>query len=248
MGAPSNYSLQLPDRCQRLLNELWATAETIRDPQEPHLGPLTTTFLLAMATPIIVLPIERIEGYRAHQDWGYTNERGLSPDTAKEVDRVIGGKPIGEVAAPFFQPGAWRYAEMDFSGERLSEGLPHTVAKKLEDPSSVEAALRLTGQSWARILRNALAHGGVLYLNEDGFSHLGRAEMFAFVSAKFPTYDPIKHPVGTPLHGRPDMSLPPERLRVLRISQDDFRTFVNLWSEWLRNTALELTPDAARAG
>lgn len=245
MGTPSNYSLELPYRCHRLLNDLWAAAETIQDPQEPHLGPLTTTFLLAMATPIIVLPIERIEGYRSRRDWGYADERHLSPETAAEVDRVISGRPIGHVAPPFFQTGAWRYAEMEFSGERLSEGLPHLLAEKLEHPSSIDMANQLTGQSWARILRNALAHGGVLYLNEYGFSHWGKAEMFAFVSAKFPTYDPVEHPKGTPLHDKPNMNMPPERLRVLRISESDFRVFVNRWSEWLRDTAFELIPQAA---
>lgn len=245
MGNPSNYSLELPYRCHRLLDELWDEAETIRDPQEPHLGPLTTTFLLAMATPMIVIPIERVDRYRRKQGWGYADERDLSPETAKEIDRVLGGRTIGEVEPSFFDVGAWRFASMDFDGERLSEGLPSELAEKLENPQSAMDAADLEGAAWASILRNALAHGGVLYLNEYGQSHWGKAEMFAFVSAKFPKFDPHEHPKGTPLYGKEDMSKPPSRLRVLRIGQDDFRSFLSRWVEWLQTTDLASVRAAA---
>ena len=36
-----------------------ATVRRVR-PGAEHLGPLTTTFLLAMATPMILLPLERV--------------------------------------------------------------------------------------------------------------------------------------------------------------------------------------------
>ena len=56
MGQPGHFSQELPQRCLHLIDELYQHAEETFAPNDGHLGPLTTTFLLAMAIPIITLP------------------------------------------------------------------------------------------------------------------------------------------------------------------------------------------------
>jgi hypothetical protein len=60
MGNPLHTSLELPQRCLQLIDELWAAVEDTKEKQHPELGSLTTTFLLAMSMPIVNLPMERL--------------------------------------------------------------------------------------------------------------------------------------------------------------------------------------------
>ena len=60
MSEPQHYSRDIARRCQYLISHLHpiVTAGLPNDAQFG--GSLTTTFLLAMATPMVVLPMERI--------------------------------------------------------------------------------------------------------------------------------------------------------------------------------------------
>lgn len=60
MGIPSNYSIDLPNRCLALLEGLWDHVSGDDKLGLLHGGPLTTTFLLSLAIPIVVMPTERI--------------------------------------------------------------------------------------------------------------------------------------------------------------------------------------------
>jgi hypothetical protein len=72
-------------------------------------GPLTTTFLLAVATPMVVLPIERIfkpsDGRVGAGDDGELYE-GLSERVSDAL-----GNGRGFADAPFFSPGKWSTAD-----------------------------------------------------------------------------------------------------------------------------------------
>ena len=60
MSNPRNSSLDLPNRCLDLLDELWDVVANDQHLGARHGGPLSTTFLLSLAAPIVVLPTERI--------------------------------------------------------------------------------------------------------------------------------------------------------------------------------------------
>lgn len=60
MTAPNHYSRDIAARCQTLIDQLLPIVEHGLPDDHRFGGPLRTTFLLAMATPMIVLPIERI--------------------------------------------------------------------------------------------------------------------------------------------------------------------------------------------
>ena len=61
LGSPIEKSLCECKIASPLNFELWPHVEKIRQAGRPELGPLTTTFLISMSTPIINLPIERIQ-------------------------------------------------------------------------------------------------------------------------------------------------------------------------------------------
>jgi hypothetical protein len=192
---------------------------------QEHLGPLTTTFLLAMSSPIITLPIERVERYRDKADAGYMNERPLDPILAAEIDKVLVKGLLG--SAPFFRNGDWRFASIANDNYNVALQYPDELHEALSAPKALEAARGMQAQEWASCLRNAVAHGGVLYLDGDGRpSHDQQAEMFAFVSAKYHDDDPRRR-------------APPKRLKVLRITEVGFRLFLRNWVAWLQSCGLD---------
>jgi hypothetical protein len=70
-------------------------------------------------------------------------------------------------------------------------------------------------------LRNALAHGGVAYLDTSGRRAYGPAAMLAFVGARISNRKVV---------GR----------HILRIRQADFCEFLYDWAEWLRKSKVDL--------
>lgn len=77
---------------------------------------------------------------------------------------------------------------------------------------------------WARCLRNALSHGGIVYLDADGRQAAGRpTESMGFVSAQY-------------VDGK--MWQPPEQLLALRITQAAYLQFLRNWVAWLHSSGL----------
>lgn len=225
MGTPQNYSRDLPERCLRLIDELWPAVEMVTIPSQAHLGPLTTTFLLAMATPVIVLPIERVERHFGRPTGGYVDDRHLDQHMTDEVRCVF---KLGRLdRAPFFAAKHWRFANVDYAGENLGCALPDSMAEVLAAPEAFVAAAKMPVSEWASCLRNALSHGGIMYVDREGRQSEGSpAEGFVFVSAKYPDGDAHRTPI---------------RLKLLRIGEVEFRSFVRRWVDWLRASGLSET-------
>jgi hypothetical protein len=222
MGIPPHYSQALPERCLHLIETLLPSVRGVCYPGEEYLGPLTTTFLLAMSTPMIALPIERIEKHRELADEAYMDERLFNPVLTKEVDQALGGRELKR--SPFFEPDRWRFATMAYGGQNLARHFPDDLSETLSRPEALRAASDMPANQWASCLRNALAHGGVCYLDSSGRQSFGQsAKMLAFVSAKYPKNDGRK---------------PPEQLKILRITEEGYLSFVRLWVEWLRSSGL----------
>lgn len=228
MGIPQHYSLELPERCFHLIKELLPAVSNVRMPSSPHLGPLTTTFLLALSTPIITVPIERVMKHRnAERDGheGYADDRPLSAALARAVDAGLGDNPLR--ASPFYTEGAWRFAAIPFeAGFNIARHFPNNLSNALADDEAIESAAELSAFEWARLLRNSIGHGGISYLDSEGHqSHGQPTEMLAFVSAKYPGGN---------------FRLPPESLVALRIRREDYLTFLGRWVDWLHQSRLTL--------
>ena len=192
-------------------------------PGQEHLGPLTTTFLLSMATPIINLPIERIERHRGEEIEGYADDRQLDLKLVSAIENALGGHSFGK--SPFFENGHWGFASVPFrEGYNLAAGLPHELVEMLSSEKALQSASSMAASQWVSCLRNSLAHGGVAYLDTNGQPSLdAKAEMLAFVSAKY---------------SEPGTRKPPTHLNALRIREGDFLLFLRAWVDWLQSSGL----------
>ncbi len=211
MGRPLHYSAELPGRCQALIDRYSDEIARDRELANRFGGPLMTTFLLAMATPMLVLPLERL----------FKPATGRAPGVADDVelDPALAGRVAGNLAgaqrfrdAPFFGDGGWHYVPScdTFNvGGRWPDDCLNLLAA---EEAGLAAEQALVGDIlWA--LRHSLAHGGVTYLDGDGRHDQLATNMLGFASF-------VNDSKRT-------------RLRLLRVGVGDFRNFLCRWANWL---------------
>jgi hypothetical protein len=207
----------------KLINELLPTVEAVfADNDRRELGGLTSTFLISMAGPIVILPIERIERHLQKKDReGYADDRRLNPSLSRSLKDMLGGGKLRRTK--FFVPGHWSFSERE-ADFNIADGLPDDLSADLASKEAFDRAAGLETSKWSSCLRNALAHGGIVYLNEDGRSAYdgGPVKMFCFVSGKYAE--------------KTDEA--PEAINCLRIREEHFLEFLRRWVAWLENASL----------
>lgn len=216
MGRPVHYSSEVPARCQDLIDTVGPLIEADAAMSRRWEGPLKSTFLLAMATPMVVLPLERIFKPLIWGKVGVVNDVDLDPALDDRVRDVLGGgHPFG--AAPFYRAGVWRRLP-EVAKFPVGVNWPGDLLDALGD-ARAEAVAADAGASRMLIdLRNALAHGGVTYLDANG-RHTERAtNMLGFVS-------------------RVEQN-DPNRFCVLRVSVAGFEDFLRAWARWLTDAGV----------
>jgi hypothetical protein len=214
MGRPTNYSVELPERCQALIDRYGAQIAKDTDPHDGFDGPLRTTFLLAMASPMLVLPLERIFKTAIGRKAGVADDLALSGKTGERVREVLGDKrPFAQ--APFYVDGAWAYLP---TCERFQVGLdwPAEYLGYLASDEAVAAAAAAPASDVLEAMRNGIAHGGITYLDRNGQQTDRATHMLGFAS--FPSFDDRKN------------------LRLVRVGVDVFEDFLRRWTGWLVQT------------
>jgi hypothetical protein len=227
MGNPAHYSREIPRRCLQLIDGLWNQAENMFQADRRDLGPLTSTFLISMSFPIINLPIERIERHSSRTGHGYADDRHIDPKMAAAVWEKLGGEELKK--APFYLPGAWSFCKSEVFN--ISAGLPEKYAERLASPEAHAKASHMPTSQWCSVLRNAMAHGGIAYLNEAGYyTYEAPVSMYLFVSGRYLEGDPKKELI---------------ELNLLRISESNYRNFLRSWVKWLQRSGIEEILEAA---
>jgi hypothetical protein len=215
MGNPQNFSIDVPHRCQILLEQLWPSVSNKAD---GRLLPLNASFLLAISTPMVNLPIERIWKPQMGRAVGHLNDGVLDASLAKTVKGHISQSPVA--SAPFYKAGAWRYSYLPKGAELpdlSKQGLPAVVQHELAADGAMADADALATETFCSILRNGLAHGGVLYLDKNGQTVEGApVTRFCFVSTK------QKRQAVVGLH-------------FLQITMQEYRAFLGRWVGWLQS-------------
>lgn len=216
MGNPTHFSLEVPKRAHQLLHDLY---EQLSDSEGAKL-PLKATFLLSISMPIVILPIERILKYKRGPSEVHMNDAVLNQRLAESVARAIDLQ--GQVHLADFFAGQWQYASLEKGSgfpNLAWNGLPEDIAHQLDSPDATKNASNLSADDFCRILRNALAHGGVLFLDKHGRSRSDApVRRFAFVSTDRPRN--------------------PTKLHFLRIGMADYRAFLQCWVRWLNAAAI----------
>ncbi|KRC12695.1 hypothetical protein ASE23_20250 [Rhizobium sp. Root73] len=176
---------------------------------------------------MILLPIERIMKHLDEDVVGYTDDRQLSPDVSRSIQERIRGKKLRNNAelAGF----GWSFIPRTQVFQTSNE-LPEGIAKSLSSDEANASAQDMPMDQFISCLRNSLAHGGVMYLDQQGYSSRKAAEMLLFVSAK----QTRPAPFVDEKTGKIIVPLPvTDGLRLLRIATRDFRLFLSSWTEWL---------------
>jgi transcriptional regulator with XRE-family HTH domain len=101
---------------------------------------------------------------------------------------------------------------------QVAEQLGLSVATLSEHETS-KAAMEAPAVHVLTDLRNALAHGGIAYLDERGRQTGGEAAMMAFV--------------GAVMKGNRITAA-----NVLRVGEQDYRKFLSAWASWLRRSGV----------
>lgn len=214
MSRPEHYSLEITTRCERLIEQL--TGNVDGDPKlvDEWGGPLRTTFLLAMSTPMIVLPMERLFRPLFGKP-GVASDVELDPKLADRVRDTLGpDRYFGR--APFFEKGAWAYLAVT-PPFPVARAWPQEMFERLAASEALAAAANAPAADILECLRNALAHGGVAYLDGDGRQTDDVTNMLAFASN---TRDR-------------------KGLQLLRISVDSYQRFLRAWSGWVSERQIE---------
>ena len=217
MGIPQHYSRDIAQRCQSLIRHLRPAVQQGLPDDDQFGGRLDTTFLLAMATPMIVLPVERIfKPARPNTDVT-ADDRELDPALAERVGDIL-GQACRFADAPFASPGLWSYVPNvppfnvgDYWSRDLLERLGTNVALAEANQASAQRILL--------DLRNALSHGGIAYLDANGRNTDGQAAMIAFAGARIRERRIVA-------------------LNILQVHQDDFCNFVMAWADWLAGSPI----------
>lgn len=215
MGRPRHYSAEIPARCQALIEMLGTAVEEASDPDGRWGGPLKTTFLMAMATPMISLPIERIFKPTRDNHSGVADDRELDPELSDQVAHELGpARPFK--SAPFFNAGAWAYIPA-IAPFNVAEDWPARALAPLRSAAAAEAAAQAPARAILLTLRNALSHGGITYLDRTGGHADSATHMLGFASLAR-----AHHP----------------ELRLLRVGVPEFETFLLLWGKWLSSAGV----------
>jgi hypothetical protein len=198
---PDRFVTEYPERCLALLDAMEPIAR-----EKDLLG----SFALLTAASILNIPLERLSKHHPiNMELGSSLYQALRAVEKQEW-----------AVAQFWQgneSGQWHFARIvtdpnhvigwqDDEGRPSMSEIANTIRKR-------KAGLVL------RVLRNALAHGNIVYLNEDGYETAGtRLHFIGFLS---------RYEEGE------DQRAAAESYRLLAVSEGDFLSFIRRWASWL---------------
>jgi hypothetical protein len=203
MGVPDRFAIEYPMRCLELIEA--AEDYAVR-------RKLEGSFALLAASAVLTIPFERMAARHKLHD----KERDA--DLAGAVG-LLSKTPF--LKAPFWEgapPTDWRMSRVmtpvnEVEGWRDGDGL-HPL-----DENATNTIKRYTAKEVIRVIRNALAHGNIIYLNAQYREVPGdRMAFIAFLSQYEETEEQRKAS---------------ETYRLLVVPETAFLGFVKRWAAWI---------------
>lgn len=209
MGIPRSFAIEYPERALQLVDAIEGFAR-----QKELLG----SFGLLAAAAVLTMPYERMKSTHFLHRAEDTNPLSLA---------LRGLMKSSFLKAPFWQntdTGAWRMSRIvkgiDDSRNWRDENDQHPFSE-----SAANTIERRKADEVLRVIRNALAHGNIVYLDEHGFETPGRKlANLAFLS---------RYEEGPRQHEQS------ETYRVIITGEEEFLHFVRHWARWVSS----LTPE-----
>jgi hypothetical protein len=199
---PARFVVEYPQRGLQLLEALEPTA---RERQ------LLGSFSLLAASAIFTIPYMRLSE---------SDHPLREPQRYRQLyDALRRVNKQKFVEAEFWrdvQPKSWRFSRIvsrpDFSSDWRDERDVHPMSDDAQNTVD-----KCQGREVLRIIRNALAHGNVVYLDEAGFETSGaKLQHLAFLTRHEKPKDP-----------------PPKTYDLVTATEEGFLAFVKCWATWL---------------
>lgn len=198
---PERFVVEYPQRCLQLLLSVEPVARERK---------LIGSFSLLLAAAIFTIPYARLK----------LNHPLALPAREGELYEALRGVERNQkfLEAEFWQgvrPASWHFSRImsrltPTEGWRGRDGI-HPPSSEAENTMHKRKAGEVL-----RVIRNALAHGNVVYLDRDGYEKRGaEVQYLAFLSA----YE--------------EPPAPPQTYRLAATTEDGFLAFVRSWATWL---------------
>lgn len=208
MGIPTRFSTEYPARCLELIGILEAYARDRR---------LVGSFSLLAAASVLTVPFERArdEHFLHHNKDNALTEaiHSLRKTSFADAPFWSGAGPAdwyqGHIVANCNEPDRWT----DRDG------------KWPFDPIATNVIGKKSASEVLRAIRNALAHGNIVYLNKDGREQEGTQLHFLALLSRY--------------EETPEQKEASETYRLIVTTEDEFLRFVKCWARWIADLARE---------
>lgn len=217
IGVPDRFAVEYPKRAIELLDIVEARAK-----EKDLLG----SFALLAASAILTIPFERMRA--SHFLYNEARDADLVKNLKALEKANFLESPFWEVAP---DGEAWRQSRIVNAVDNVHDWLDEND----RDPRAPESNTIKTRKASEvlRVLRNALAHGNIIYLDKNGQEIAGNRMIYmAFLSRYEET---------------PEQREQAETYRVVITTEDAFLQFVKSWALWISSLDLDqrLTAEAA---
>lgn len=197
---PNRFATEYPERCLALLEEF--------EPIARERG-LTGTFSIMLASSVLLVPIERVKA--AHP---LPQERQSNLCVA--LGRVRGQKWADAEFWGETPIGDWRFSRIMQNPDNSSAW--HDRAGRPSFSEEANTIKKRTVSDVIYVLRNALAHGNIIYLAANGQEEKGNpVEHLAFLSR-------CEAEVATD-----------NTYQVVIVGEADFLPFIKAWANWIKS-------------
>jgi hypothetical protein len=200
---PERFIIEYPERCLDLLKVLEPFARRMH---------LVASFSLLAASSVLTIPFERSKAEHPLRD------RERHPGVASALDRIMRQKFAEAELWSGEYPEAWRFTKIQWRPDSTPDDTRSWLGPDHLHPMAA-GAQNTIGRKNVRdvfwVIRNALAHGNVIYLDANGVEATGRAvHDIAFLS-------------------RRDANDKAKGYSLVAAPEEGFLSLVKCWTRWL---------------
>lgn len=209
MGVPDRFAIEYPRRALDLIGMLEPSARESN---------LLGSFGLLAASAVLTIPFERMR--TSH----FLHDQAHDADLVKNLKALERAEFL---KAPFWREapdsGSWRQSRIVSTVDKIHEW----VDPDGRDPRSTNANTIQSRKASEvlRVLRNALAHGNVIYLDKNGQEIAGNQMVYMAFLSRY--------------EESPEQRKEGETYRVVITTEEAFLHFVKCWAEWIGGLALD---------
>ena len=209
MSVPRRFAIEYPQRALQLIRVF---EDQARDQD------LIGSFGLLAAASVLTIPYERMKATH------FMHREKRDTDLATQIAKL---SKVKFLKAPFWSaaPGAWRQSRIMGSVEYVEDWRDEFGRASLSEASNTIENRK--AEEVIRVLRNALAHGNIIYLDKNDKEIVGNRMMsIAFLSRYEESKEQRQKSVS---------------YRVVVTTGDEFLSFVKAWAGWVSSFSLDAT-------